>query len=163
MKALEANRPGFKSNIDKDRHYVIRRGNSFKKGVDVPEEEAKMLFGDNDWHILPLPLGRGGSGMFQTILGALLIVVGYFVPVLAPYLYPMGVSLMLGGVAAMLAPAPNVNDYSDRESPDKKPSYLFNGPFNRTAAGGAVPVVYGKGVYIGSTFVSGGLTIGDLT
>jgi predicted phage tail protein len=166
MKALEANRPGFKTNIDKDRKYVIRRGDSFKLGVDVPEEELKMNFSETTWHVLPLPLGYGGVARF--VLGAVLFVVG---AVLSAYglgafgvpLMNIGVGLMIGGVAAMLAPSPDANNYADRESPDKKPSYLFNGPFNRTASGGAVPVVYGKDVFIGSTFVSGGLTIGDLS
>ena len=165
MKALEANRPGFRSNIDKDRSYVIRRGDTFKKGLDVTQEEIEMLFGDNVWHILPLPMGHK-SGIFNVILGALLVVVGVVATGLtagqSSFLIKMGVGMMLSGVASMLAPAPGVNSYANRESPDKKPSYLFNGPFNRTASGGAVPVVYGKDVFIGSTFVSGGLTIGDV-
>ena len=159
MRAVEANRPGFRSYIDKDRKYVIRRGNTFKTGKDVTEAEIEMNFSDKVWHVLPLPMGHK-SGFFSFILGAVLTVAGVYFG--QGWLVNIGVSLMLGGVASMLAPAPPSGDYANREDPDKKPSYLFNGPLNRTEAGGAVPLVYGKDVYIGSIFTSGGLEIGDI-
>lgn len=163
MKAAEANRPGFRNAIDKDRHYVVRRGSEFRKGRDTNEEEVEVRFNEEDWHILPLAAGfGGGGGIFQTILGVVLMVVGYFVPG-AQILIKVGLAMVLSGVASMLAPSPPVTNYVDRESPDKRPSYLFNGPLNRTAAGGAVPLIYGKDVFVGSIFASGSLKIGALS
>jgi len=160
MKAVDSQRPGFRSFIDKDRRYVIRRGSSLKLKdcMDVSEEEVEMNFSDTTWHVLPLPYGYGGFG--KAVLGVVLTVVGVFTG--QTWLINIGVSLMLSGVASMLAPAPNVTDYAGREDPDKKPSYLFNGPLNRTESGGAVPVVYGFDVFIGSIFTSGGIEIGDV-
>lgn len=161
LQATEANRPGFKDLIEKDRMYVIRRGDTFKTAKDVSEEELEMNFSETTWHILPLPVGHGG--FVKAVVGVALIVVGTFVPVLSPYLYPLGVSMVLGGVAQMLAPTPpTMNDYGNREAPDKRPSYLFDGPINKTATGGAIPLVYGFDVFVGSTFVSGGIDIGDI-
>lgn len=159
MKAAEANRPGFRNSIKVDSDYVIRRGDTFKDGKDVTEAEAEMLFSEDTWHVLPLAVGHKG-GIFQTIIGAVLTVVGVYFE--QGWLVNIGVGMMLGGVANMLAPAPTVANYSDRNDPDERPSYLFNGPVNRTQPGCAVPLIYGKDVWVGSVFVSGGLEIGDM-
>jgi len=159
MKAADALRPGLRNYIEADREYVIRRGNSLKKGKDVSEEEIEMKFSDNIWHLLPLPKGYK-NGLFTAVLGAVIAVVGLYTG--QGWMVNIGVGLMLAGVSSMLAPVPPSGDYSKREDPDKKPSYLFNGPLNRTESGGAVPLVYGKDVFIGSIFTSGGIEIGDV-
>lgn len=166
MKACEANRPGFRNAIERDRGYVIRRGDSFKTAIDVGEDEVDMNFSETTWHVLPVPAGSGKWG--KIILGVVLVVVGvvlncYGQSWLGGPLIKIGIGLMVGGVADLLAPSPDVLKYSDRNDPDKRPSYLFNGPLNRTEAGGAVPLIYGKDVFVGSIFVSGGLTVGDIT
>jgi len=160
IRAADANRPGFRKAIDKDRYYSIKRGSTLKNSKVVSEQEVDMIFSDTTWHILPLPIGYGGNGFLGAILGAIMIVVGFVYG--QPWLMQMGIGIALGGVAAMLSPSPGVNNYTDREDPDSRPSYLFNGPLNRTEPGGAVPLVYGKDVFVGSIFVSGGLNIGDI-
>lgn len=159
LQAAEAMRPGFRAAIDKDRNYIIRRGTSFKKGKDISEKELEMNFKDTDWHVIACPMGYK-SGIFTTIFGAVLFVVGVYFG--QTWLMRIGVAVMLSGVSSMLAPTPQTTNYANREDPDKKPSYLFNGPLNRTEAGGAVPLVYGKDVFIGSIFTSGGLETGDI-
>jgi predicted phage tail protein len=160
MKAVEANRPGFRSYIERDRSYVIRRGSEFKKGKDISDDELDMTFDNKTWHVLPLPHGYKKAGLFQTILGVALVVVGVITQ--QYQLAWAGAAMALGGVAQMLAPSPLTN-YNDRDDPDSRASYLFDGPINRVAAGGAVPIVYGKDVFIGSVFVSGGIHVGDLS
>ena len=158
--AVESQRPGFRDAIDRDRNYVVRRGDSFKTGKDVSEAEIEMNFNSNTWHVLPLPMGYK-SGVFKMLIGAILMVAGMLIPGMG-FLVKIGFSMFLSGVASMLAPSPKVNHYSDREDPDKKPSYIFNGPLNRTESGGAVPLIYGKDVFTGSIFTSGGIEIGDI-
>ena len=165
MKAAEANRPGFKDYIQRDRKYIIKRGSDFRKAKAVDETEVEMRFSEDTWHVLPMPVGY--SGAMRVILGAVLIVVGA-VLTFTPYsalgwgLIKIGAVVALGGVASMLAPSPSVTNYGDRESPEERPSYLFDGPTNRVAPGAAVPLVYGFGVTVGSIFSSGGLEIGDI-
>lgn len=165
IRAAEALRPGFTSKISRDRGYIIRRGDELKSGKDVSEEELEMNFSENTWHILPVPMGY--SGALKTIAGVALIVVGAVVNyvtggTLGTPIMKFGAVLALTGVASLFAPSPNVGNYEDRESPSERPSYLFNGPTNRTSAGGAVPLVYGFNVVVGSTFLSGGLEVGDV-
>ena len=63
--------------------------------------------------------------------------------------------LALAGVAQMLAPTPKVANYNDRET--KRTSWLFNGPVNRIEQGGALPVIYGGPLRVGSVLVSAGI------
>jgi predicted phage tail protein len=67
-----------------------------------------------------------------------------------------GLTMVLGGVSQLLTVAPKVNDYSSRNAPDQRPSFLFNGPVNVSEQGGPVPLVYGR-VRVGSIVVSSGL------
>ena len=164
MQAAEANRPGFTAAIDKGRKYIIRRGSDFRTAQAVDGAELEMCFADTTWHVLPLPIG--GSGVARVIIGALLVAAIIAMPVLVPggmggLIFKGAVALTISGLASMLAPSPTAS-YSDRESPDQRPSYLFDGPTNRVAAGGAVPLVFGFNVFVGSTFLSGGLEIGDV-
>lgn len=65
----------------------------------------------------------------------------------------MGVALVLGGVAQMLAPTPKAPD-----SPEKKENPYFNGAVNATQQGVSVPVGYGRAI-VGSAVISAGITV----
>lgn len=71
----------------------------------------------------------------------------------------IGTSLILGGVAQMLAPTPKMGDPSER--PENQPSYNFNGPVNTTAQGQPVPIGYGR-LLIGGAVISAGLTTEEI-
>lgn len=73
--------------------------------------------------------------------------------------FGIGVSLILGGVAQMLAPTPKMNEPSER--PENKPSYNFNGPVNTTAQGQPVPIGYGR-LLVGGAVISAGLTTEEI-
>ena len=69
-----------------------------------------------------------------------------------------GAVLALSGVTQLLSPQQVVNDYSERETPDQRPSFLYNGPVNTTEQGGIRPLVFGR-MLVGSVVISGGLQI----
>lgn len=94
--------------------------------------------------------------MFQTIIGAVLIVAGTYFG--QGWMVNMGYSLALGGVAQMLSPQPKGLGTQDR--PDNKPSYNFNGPVNTSAQGNPVPLAYGL-VLTGSAVISAGIYAED--
>jgi len=68
---------------------------------------------------------------------------------------------MLSGVAMMLTPVPGTPEYSEREKPDERQSFLFDGPVNTNEQGGAIPIAYGR-VLMGSTVVSTALDVEDI-
>lgn len=106
--------------------------------------------------------------MFQTILGAVLVVVGaigmspwgqaFGGGAWGSYALQAGAAMMLGGVAQMLSPMQG--GAARRESPDNKPSYAFGGPVNTIAQGNPVPILYGKR-RIGGAIISAGIFAED--
>jgi predicted phage tail protein len=165
VRAMDANFPGFRHSIQRDRNYRVVRGDSLENGKDLCADEVMMKFSEDTWHILPLPMGAGGNGLYQVIGGAVLIVAGAVLTAYGQGAYgiPMmklGAAIALSGIAQMLTPSPNVSDYTQREQ-DQRPSYIFNGPQNTVEPGLTIPVAYGE-TFIGSIFISGGVKIRDM-
>ncbi|MEQ1977458.1 tail assembly protein [Xenorhabdus sp. SGI240] len=135
---------------------VVVGGRSYNK------DELDMTKGHNDIHIMPVIIGSKKAGVFQTILGAVMVVAGavataYGVP-FGSQLIATGIGMMAGGVSQMLAPQPP--GLGMRESPDNKPSYAFGGPVNTTAQGNPVPILYGSRE-IGGAIISAGVYTED--
>ncbi|MDE9447790.1 tail assembly protein [Xenorhabdus bovienii] len=128
-----------------------------KRNISRDELE---LSGEGDIRIVPVIIGSKKAGIFQTILGAVMVVAGVFAW-LTPYGVPLvmsGASMMLGGVVQMLSPMPG--GLARREDPDNKPSYAFGGPVNSIAQGNPVPIGYGKR-RIGGAIISAGIYAED--
>jgi predicted phage tail protein len=66
-------------------------------------------------------------------------------------------SLILGGIAAMLAPTPETPDTADKPT-----NYGFDGAANTARQGYAIPVCYGQ-LLIGGTVISSGVSPEDYT
>ncbi|SFO04358.1 tail assembly protein [Xenorhabdus japonica] len=123
-------------------------------------QEELAFSGKGDIRIAPIIIGSKKAGIFQTILGAVMVVAGAFMWA-TPWGAPMvmsGVGMMLGGVVQMLSPMPG--GLARREDPDNKPSYAFGGPVNSIAQGNPVPVGYGKR-RIGGAIISAGIYAED--
>ena len=110
--------------------------------------------------LVPVVAGAGGKGgLFQTILGAALIVAAFVLPP-GPWTQPLfsiGISLAIGGVAQMLSPLPK----SPGQDESAGPSYIFNGSVNTQAQGYPVPVGYGR-MIVGSAVISAGISVEDI-
>lgn len=125
--------------------YAIFR-NRENVGVD-----RLTMSGATEIRIVPVIAGSKNSGLFQTILGVVLIVAS-FIPGFQA-LMPVGIAMVLGGVVQMLSPVPKASSQQEQAGTENKPSYLFNGAFNSTQQGLPVPVVYGK-MLVGSSVVA---------
>ncbi|MCC8381109.1 tail assembly protein [Xenorhabdus sp. PB30.3] len=122
--------------------------------------EELVFSGQDDIRIAPIIIGSKNAGVFQTILGAVMVVAGAFLWA-TPFGAPMvmsGVGMMLGGVVQMLSPMPG--GLARREDPDNKPSYAFGGPVNTVAQGNPVPIGYGRR-RIGGAIISAGIYAED--
>lgn len=143
---------GFRDAFGKG-HYRFVRGDV---AIPIDADTMQLPIGMQPLHIIPAPEGAGrGLGMIAA--GAAIIAVGVATGgvgfVTAGAMYSFGGSLALGGLSQMFAPEVD----TDMNRPDEKQSFLFTGPVNSTKAGGAVPVVYGKKVRVGSVVISSGL------
>lgn len=108
--------------------------------------------------------GSKRAGVGQTILGAVLVVVGY---VLSAYGYraagapiaKMGWAMVAGGVVQMLSPQRRM---SPAEAARNEPSYgMDGGALNEVDAGTPVPLAYGR-IVAGSVQASAGLSTDEL-
>lgn len=173
VRALVANFPAI------ERHLMDTHGVGYRvKLHKAPLQDIKELhqpIGGNTITITPVIAGAG-RGLGQILLGAALIAGAFFTggatlaaggflaggittTFIGGIALSVGTSLVLGGVAQLLAPSPKTGD--PRERPENQPSYVFNGPVNTTAQGQPVPVGYGR-LIVGGAVVSAGLSTEEI-
>ncbi len=163
--ALSCQLPGFKAYMlgseQRGIGYAVFSG---KRNLSA--EQCVERGNADDIRIAPVILGSKNSGLFQIVLGAVLIVAGGFVSGMsfgaaAPIgaaMVSMGWGMVFGGVVQLLSPKPKTAKTTD--SPDNQPSYVFNGAVNTQAQGNPVPLGYGRMV-VGSAVISAGIEAED--
>jgi len=165
-RALAATIPGFeKFLITSQRRgltYAIFRG---KKNIGV--DDLGFPATGEVIRIVPVIIGSKKAGLLQTILGAVLVVVGVIGMTVGqawggatwgPYALQAGVGLMAGGVIQMLSPQPT--GLSSKRDADNQASYAFGGVTNTASQGYPVPLLYGKR-RIGGAIISAGIYTED--
>ncbi len=123
--------------------------------------------GRDDIRIAPVLVGSKRGGILQTIIGAVLIVVGVvlnaYTGVSGTPFINLGISMVVGGVVQMLSPQPK--GLGAKDSAENAPSYSMNGTVNTQAQGNPAPLAYGghdtKGMFVGSAVISGGILAED--
>ncbi|ECE5753488.1 tail assembly protein [Salmonella enterica] len=116
--------------------------------------------------IVPVVIGSKKAGVLQTILGAVLVVVGvaigYFsggtLSAAGYAAAKFGAAMMIGGVVQMLSPQPA--GLASKQSSDNRASYAFGGVTNTAAQGYPVPLLYGRR-RIGGAIISAGIYVED--
>lgn len=142
--------------------FAVFRG---KRNIGV--DDFKDLSGNSDIRIAPVMEGAKKAGLFQTILGAVMVVAGIVVSGLsAGWASPVGgamisagIGMMAGGIYQMLSPQPK--GLQGRDDPDNKPSYAFGGSVNTLAMGNPVALLYGERE-IGGAIISAGIVAEDI-
>lgn len=150
IRALIANFPSFRSKVlDHDGPgYHVRVGREYRDadGLAFPADDT----------IRVVPAVYGAAAVARIIIGAVLIVVGFWFQ--QPWMVKMGAVLVMGGVAELLFAPPKAES---TEPGDSKPSYAFDGPVNTITQGNPVAICYGK-VMVGSQVISASLSASDI-
>lgn len=165
ISALSAILPGF----DQYMRDSQSRGLTFapfigKRNIGFNEMSQPIPAGE-EFRIAPIIIGNKKGGLFQTILGAAMIVAGVvasFIPgwqAVSPYLVAAGISTAAGGVMQMLSP--QATGMKIREDDANAPSYAFGQPVNTTAQGNIVGVLYGERE-IGGAIISAGIIANEV-
>jgi len=137
MQYLDANHDGIKEYLlEKDKKKIAFKIQVADQYID-DERELLLPLDKGDIIITPIPVGSKGA--FKAILGVILLVISFFVPTLAPYLVPLGMSLISQGIAEMMAPDPATDNDNEQ-----KEGYLFQGAEQSVPEGAPVPVLYGE-------------------
>ena len=117
----------------------------FQDEQNIGETELDMSTNAKIIKIVPRVIGAGGNGVLQTILGAVMVVVGavamYFGQPWGASLVGAGIGMMIGGVAMMLMPK---IDNQDQNQDGNKANKGFGGAVTTVAQGNPVPVLYGQ-------------------
>lgn len=139
----------------------------FRGKRNIGMEDYQSLGGESDIRIAPVMEGAKKAGIFQTILGAVMVVAGIIVsggtagwaaPV-GGAMISAGIGMMAGGIYQMLSPQPK--GLQGRDDPENKPSYAFGGSVNSLAMGNPVAVLYGERE-IGGAIISAGIVAEDI-
>lgn len=169
VRALCAIRPGFEKELmtsrDRGIGYAVFLGKR-----NIAEEEMLHPAGQEEIRIAPVLQGSGRGGLFQTILGAAMMVFAMWaaggfssLASLSSTLATegwigatalMGMSMMLGGIMQLLSP--QMKGLSAKDGVENGASYHFNGAVNTTAQGNPVPLGYGR-MIVGSAVISAGI------
>ncbi len=118
----------------------------FQDEQNISEAELDMSTSAKVIKVVPKVKGAGGNGVLQVILGAILVVVGYFTfGATSPYgvaLIGAGIGTMVGGVAQMLMP--QADTLQDENQDGNKANKGFGSAVTTVAQGNPVPVLYGQ-------------------
>lgn len=164
FKALKATLDGFEEEIKR----LDRLGMRFAVFRNRKNETQKFfdLGGTKELRIVPVVSGSKRAGVFQTVLGAVLIAIAYFNPFGAfsgpavSALYAAGAANVAGGVIQMLSP--QAGGLRTSASPDNQPSYAFGSAKNTTASGNPVPICIGERRW-GGAIISASILAEDKT
>lgn len=161
VRALAVQLPGFAEylNSAKDRGLVFA---VFLGKRNIGQHQLGDPPGQDDIRIAPVLQGAKRAGVLQTIVGVILVIVGTYTSIFSAGgtspLIGLGWSMIVGGVAQMLAPSPK--GLGSKDSAENQSNYSFNGPVNTQAQGNSVPVGYGR-CWGGSAVISGGVFAED--
>lgn len=163
MAALCMMKPGFEKYL----RTAEERGLVFAVFVDdrnLGEQELDLAGRDKgDIRIQPIIRGSKQAGMFQTLLGVVLIVAGLFTggttSTLGMGLLAAGAAVGLGGVVQMLSPTTKATAEGDNDD-GNNPSYGFGAAVTTIAQGNPYPLLYGERE-VGGAVESGGIYTQD--
>ena len=190
IKALIANFPGLdKWLIDSEQDGIGYRVTIGKEKIGEDEAAALLLpWSERDVFSITPVIAGAGQGVGQIFAGIGLIALSFIsfgagsalagvgaagglfggaaaagatLPFLSTALFGIGASLVLGGVAQMLSPAPTFSGFERGKEAARLESFNFSGITNTVQQGMPVPICYGR-CYIGSAVISSGLDVDQL-
>ncbi|HHZ3930840.1 TPA: tail assembly protein [Escherichia coli] len=172
IRALSMQMPGFRRQMNEGWYQIRIRGEDTAPEA-VYARLHEQLGEGTVIHIVPRLAGAGKGGL-QIVLGAAAIVGSFFTAgasmalwgsALAAggfsattMLFSLGASMILGGVAQMLAPKAKTPDY--RAMDNGRQNTYFSSPDNMIAQGNPMPVPYGE-MLVGSRRISQDISTRD--
>lgn len=139
--------------------FTVRVGREYLDNRYLEQGLNQHLKDDSTVHFTPVLKGSKKAGLFQTIVGAVMVVVGAFTSWTGgAALIAGGIGLMAGGVAQMLTKMPSMSTGKDAE---RKQSTSFSNLSNMAAQGRPMPLAYGR-IRVGSLIISQGVETMDI-
>lgn len=164
---LRANFQGLAAHMA-DYDYKVLVGTLELQAGSNPEQLSYPVGRDEAISIVPVIGGAGGQGTGAILAGVALVAAAVFIPGLGLGLAGatvtqvglIGGSLILGGIAQMLTPVPEMPSGEGSFGDPASNPLSFSGIQNVSRQGVAVPVVYGE-TLVGSVVISAGINTQD--
>ncbi len=161
IRALATQLPAFRQKLN-DGWYQVRIAGRDAGETELSARLNEPLANGAVIHIVPRLAGAKSGGVFQVVLGAALIAVAWWNPVgwlgAAAVGHVCGASMILGGVAQMLAPKARTSTAASTDN--GKQNTYFSSLDNMVAQGNVLPVLYGE-MRVGSRVVSQEISTAD--
>ncbi|MFW1969378.1 tail assembly protein [Acinetobacter guillouiae] len=139
VKALSVQVPGFEQFMLTAHEHGLSFA-VFQDDENISEDQIDFDTSAKVIKIVPKVIGAGGDGgVINLILGAVMVVVGAWTG--QGWLVGMGIGMVAGGVAQMLAPKV---DAQDQNQDGNKSNFGFGGAVTTIAQGNPVPILYGQ-------------------
>lgn len=136
--------------------FTVRVGREYLDNRYLEQGLNQHLKDDSTVRFTPVLKGSKKAGLFQTIVGAVMVVVGAVFQ--QYYLVGAGIAMVAGGVAQMLTKMPSMSTGKDAE---RKQSTSFSNLSNMAAQGRPMPLAYGR-IRVGSLIISQGVETMDI-
>ncbi|MBW7401830.1 tail assembly protein [Escherichia coli] len=163
IRALATQIPAFRQKLNEG-WYQVRIAGRDAGETELSARLNEPLANGAVIHIVPRLTGAKSGGVFQAVLGAALIAVAWWNPAgwlgatAITGMYSAGASMILGGVAQMLAPKPRTP--RTQTTDNGKQNTYFSSLDNMVAQGNVLPVLYGE-MRVGSRVVSQEISTAD--
>ncbi|QLN18409.1 tail assembly protein [Escherichia coli] len=163
IRALATQLPSFRQKLN-DGWYQVRIAGRDAGETELSARLNEPLANGAVIHIVPRLTGAKSGGVFQAVLGAALIAVAWWNPAgwlgatAITGMYSAGASMILGGVAQMLAPKPRTP--RTQTTDNGKQNTYFSSLDNMVAQGNVLPILYGE-MRVGSRVVSQEISTAD--
>jgi predicted phage tail protein len=176
IKALCVNFPGLdKWLIDSEQTGMGFRVTVGKERITQEDASVAVLpWSERDVFSIAPVLAGAGNGVGRILAGVGLValafvtggatigLLGLAAPVaVSSVLGSLGASLILGGIAQMLSPQPDISALQRGKEAARLESFSFSGIVNTSKQGMPVPIVYGR-AFVGSAVLSSGLDVAQL-
>ncbi|HHX3807051.1 TPA: tail assembly protein [Escherichia fergusonii] len=159
--ALATQLPAFRQKLS-DGWYQVRIAGRDAGETELSARLNEPLANGAVIHIVPRLAGAKSGGVFQTVLGAALVVASIWMPglsiVASNLMFSLGAGMVLGGVAQMLAPRAKTPQVSATDN--GKQNTYFSSMDNMVAQGNVMPVLYGE-MRVGSRVASQEVSTAD--
>lgn len=145
VKALSVQVPGFEQFMLTAHEHGLTFA-VFQDDENISEDQIDFETGAKVIKIVPKVIGAGGNGgVLQLVLGAVLIVAGFWTggatSNLGIALIGAGAGMVVGGIAQMLTPK---IDAQDQNQDGNRANKGFGGAVTTIAQGNPVPILYGQ-------------------
>jgi predicted phage tail protein len=179
IKALCVNFPGLdKWLIDSEQTGMGFRVTVGKERITQEDASVAVLpWSERDVFSIAPVLAGAGQGFGQILAGIGLVALAILAPgiggsvaatifgtqfsAISLAIGGIGANLLLGGVAQMLSPQPDISALQRGKEAARLESFSFSGIVNTSQQGMPVPIVYGR-AFVGSAVLSSGLDVAQL-